>query len=133
MTVTRFGISIEQNLLESLDEYVKENKFANRSQAIRHLINKNLVEHKWQCNNNVAGAITLIFDPGKRDLQNQLSTIQENFFGEILSIQRFILEKNKCMEIVAVRGIAKRLTELSDQLISVKGIQHGKLIMSRAD
>lgn len=133
MTVSRFGISIEQNLLESLDEYVKENKFANRSQAIRHLVNKNIVEHKWQCNNNVAGSVTLIYDPHKREIFNQLSVIHEDFYDEILSVQRFMLDKNRCLEIVAVRGIAKRLTELADQLISVKGIDHGKLSMTRAD
>ena len=133
MTVSRFGISIESNLLESLDEYVKENKFSNRSQAIRHLINKNIVEHKWQCNNKVAGSVTLIYDPHKRELLNQIFVIQEEFYEEILSVQRFVLDKNKCLEIVAVKGIAKRLTELSDQLISLKGIEHGKLSMTRAD
>jgi len=133
MTVSRFGISIEQELLDSLDEYVKENQFSNRSQAIRHLISKNMVEHKWQCNNNVAGSVTLIYDPHKRELLNQLSALQESYFDEILSTQRFMLEKDKCLEIVAVKGIAKRLTELSDKLISIKGMQHGKLTMTRAD
>jgi CopG family nickel-responsive transcriptional regulator len=133
MTVSRFGISIEQELLDSLDEYVKENQFSNRSQAIRHLISKNMVEHKWQCNNNVAGSVTLIYDPHKRELLNQLSALQESYFDEILSTQRFMLERDKCLEIVAVKGIAKRLTELSDKLISIKGMQHGKLTMTRAD
>ena len=133
MTVSRFGISIEQDLLNALDEYVKENQFSNRSQAIRHLINKNLVEHKWQCNNNVAGSITLIYDPGKRELLNQISTVYESFFEEILSVQKFMLDKNKCLEIIAVKGIAQRLTALSDKLIVIKGMQHGKLTMTRAD
>jgi len=133
MSVTRFGISIEQELLEALDEYVKENQFSNRSQAIRHLISKNIVEHKWQCNNLVAGSITLIYDPHKREILNQIASIQEEYFQEILSTQRFMIDKNKCLEIVTVKGIAKRLTSLSDCLISIKGIHHGKLSMSRAD
>ena len=73
MSVTRFGISIEQPLLEALDEYVIENQFTNRSQAIRQLINKNIVEKKWQCNNTVAGAITLLYDPKKREIMNQIA------------------------------------------------------------
>jgi len=133
MPVTRFGISIEQDLLEALDEYVKENQFSNRSQAIRQLISKNIVEHKWQCNNQVAGSITLIYDPHKREILNQIASIQEDFHAEILSTQRFMLEKDKCLEIVTVRGIAKKLTLLSDSLISIKGMLHGKLSMSRAD
>ena len=42
MSLKRFGVSLEDNLLESLDQYVNENGFANRSQAIRFLIEKNL-------------------------------------------------------------------------------------------
>lgn len=41
MSLKRFGVSLEDNLLESLDQYVNENGFANRSQAIRFLIDLN--------------------------------------------------------------------------------------------
>ncbi len=133
MSVTRFGISIEQPLLEALDEYVKENFFTNRSQAIRQLISKNIVEKKWQCNNQVAGAITLLYDPKKREILNLIASELEKFHSEVLSSQRFMLEPDKWLEVVTVKGSASRLTELSDILISIKGLHHGKLSMSRAD
>jgi CopG family nickel-responsive transcriptional regulator len=133
MSVTRFGISIEKPLLEALDEYVKENSFTNRSQAIRQLISKNIVEKKWQCNNQVAGAITLLYDPKKREIINQIASDLEKFHSEVLSSQRFMLEPDKWLEVVTVKGSASRLTELSDTLISIKGLYHGKLSMSRAD
>jgi CopG family nickel-responsive transcriptional regulator len=133
MTVSRFGVSLEKDLLDALDEYVIENHFSNRSQAIRQLISRNVVERKWQCNNYVAGSVTLVYDPHRRDILNLLADIQETYHQEILSSQRVILEKSKHMEIFAVKGVASRLTELADQLISIKGIQHGKLTMSRAD
>ena len=44
MPLKRFGVSLEDNLLESLDQYVSENGFANRSQAIRFLVEKNVAE-----------------------------------------------------------------------------------------
>ena len=46
MALKRFGVSLEDDLLESLDQYVLENGFSNRSQAIRFLIEKNLAEKK---------------------------------------------------------------------------------------
>jgi CopG family nickel-responsive transcriptional regulator len=55
MSLKRFGVSLEDDLLESLDDYVKNNSFANRSQAIRFLIEKNVAEQKWQCDHIVAG------------------------------------------------------------------------------
>ena len=57
MSVKRFGVSLDEDLLEALDNYVTDNRFSNRSQAIRHLIEKNLVDEKWKCDNIVAGAI----------------------------------------------------------------------------
>ncbi len=133
MTVSRFGVSLEKDLLDALDQYVKENHFSNRSQAIRQLISRNIVEQKWQCNNYVAGSVTLVYDPNRREILNQLADILENYHQEILSTQRLILDKSKHMEIVAIKGVASRLTDLADQLISIKGMQHGKLTMSRAD
>ena len=38
MALKRFGVSLEDDLLESLDQYVLENGFSNRSQDIRFLI-----------------------------------------------------------------------------------------------
>ncbi|MBT3385148.1 MAG: nickel-responsive transcriptional regulator NikR [Prolixibacteraceae bacterium] len=132
MTVSRIGVSLEKDLLDALDEYVKANHFSNRSQAIRHLVNKNTIEQKWQCNNYVAGSVTLLYDPHRREIQNQISDIQIKY-QEILSTQRIILDRAKHMEIIAVKGVASRLTELADKLITIKGMQAGKLTMSRAD
>ena len=133
MSVVRFGVSFEIELLEALDKYVTENQFTNRSQALRQLVNKHLVEKKWQCNNIVAGAVTLVYDHYKREIANNLAQVEREFPDEILSVQRFTLDLDHSLEIVAVKGSSARLTDLADKLISKKRIQHGKLTMSRAD
>lgn len=133
MPVARFGVSLENDLLEALDAYVLENKFPNRSQAIRHLVEKNLVEKKWKCNNIVAGAIILTYDYTKNDIQSKLVEIKKNAVSEILSVQNFYISTEKALEIIAVKGPSNKLTALSEALISLKGIEHGKLIMSKVD
>ncbi len=133
MAVNRFGVSLESELLEALDDYVLTNKFPNRSQAIRYLIEKNVVERKWQCNNIVAGAIVLIYNFRKTDLQARLTEVQSGYSDIILSIQHFYLSGEKYLDIIAAKGPSYKLTELSDHLISLKGIEHGKLIMSKAE
>lgn len=133
MAVSRFGVSLEGELLEALDDYVVENNFPNRSQAIRQLIERNLVEKKWQCNNYVAGAVTLIFDHQRRELLNRITDIQNDYHKEILAVQHFHLSQETYMEIVAVQGQAYRLTQLADKLIGLKGIRHGKLVMTQSN
>lgn len=133
MSVVRFGVSFEKEVLDALDEFVLENKFANRSQALRQLVNKHIVEKKWLCNNRVAGAVTLVYDHHKRDIANHLAQIQREYRQEILSVQRYELNEIHSMEVIALNGISSRLTELSEKLIAEKGIQHGKLTMTRFD
>lgn len=133
MAVTRFSVSLEEELLEALDNFVHENKYPNRSQALRALIEKNIVEKKWQCNNIVAGAIVLVHGIIKKDIGLKLIELQSQYADIILSSQRHYLEGDSCIEIVAVKGAAQRLTELSDLLIGIKGIAHGKLIMSKVN
>ena len=133
MSVVRFGVSFEKEVLDALDEYVNENKFSNRSQALRQLVNKHIVEKKWLCNNFVAGAVTLVYDHNKREIAYHLGDIQREYKEEILSVQRFTLNENHSMEVIALNGVSVRLTELSERLIAEKGVQHGKLIMTRVD
>jgi len=133
MAVTRFGVSLEQDLLDALDGFASDNFYANRSQAIRALIEKNIVEKKWMCNSHVAGAIVLVYDLNKYDIANHILDIQRNHCEEILSTQRFFRKKDLCFEVIAVEGTAQQLTKLSDEFISLKGMIHGKLIMSRID
>jgi CopG family nickel-responsive transcriptional regulator len=133
MPVSRFGVSLEEDLLIALDNYVLENKFANRSQAVRHLIEKNIIEQKWQCNNLVAGAIVLLYENQKKEITLKLNDVQHQYYDVVLSSQHFHLNHDMCLELIAVKGTANRLTELSDHLISIKGIKHGKLVMSKTD
>jgi len=133
MALARFGVSLDEDLLKALDEFVIENNLPNRSQAIRHFVEENLAEKKWHCNQIVAGAVVMLFDHHKGDITSKSNDIQHEYFDVILSSQHFHLSHENCLEIIAVKGKANRLTELSDKLIGIKGIIHGKLVMSRAE
>jgi CopG family nickel-responsive transcriptional regulator len=104
MSVTRFGVSLDEELLKALDEYVAGNRFSNRSQAIRHLIEKNLVEEKWKCDNVVAGAVVLVFNHSKKDILQKSSDIRFEYNDVILSVQGFYLNEMNYLEIIAVKG-----------------------------
>lgn len=133
MALKRFGVSLEDNLLESLDDYVQNNGFSNRSQAIRFLVEKNVAEQKWQCNHIVAGTIIIMYDQKKKEIISRITEIQQQYQDVILSSSQYYINQNFCLHIATVMGEALRLTELSDRLITIRGIKHGKLVMSRAD
>lgn len=133
MGLKRFGVSLDESLLESLDLFVVNNGFTNRSQAIRFLVEKNIAETKWLCNHVVAGTIITMYDQSKKDISVRIEEIQQAYQQVILSSSQYYLNSNFCLHIATVTGEAYKLTELSDRLIAIKGIKHGKLVMSRAD
>ena len=97
------------------------------------MIEKNTAETKWQCNHVVAGTIIIMYDQVKKDITSRISAIQQEYQQVILSSSQYYINKNFCLHITTVMGEAFRLTELADHLIGIKGIKHGKLVMSRAD
>lgn len=130
MTVKRFGVSLEEDLLRDLDNLVVKHRFPNRSQAIRFLINQHVVEERWKEDEDVAGALVLIYDHHKRDLQKKMTSLQHDYHCLILSSQHVHLDHDNCLETIALKGKAGKLLKLADKLKAIKGIKHGDLVMS---
>ncbi|MFC1734051.1 nickel-responsive transcriptional regulator NikR, partial [candidate division KSB1 bacterium] len=75
-------------------------------------------------------AIVLVYDHHRRDLSNKSTSLQHDFHDLVLSVQHVHLDHDNCLETIAVKGHASRLKMLSDKLIAIKGIKHGKLVMT---
>lgn len=126
----RFGVSLEDDLLEKLDGLVAAHAFPNRSRAIRFLIRKYLKEEQWKSNREVTGCLVLVYDHHKSGLQNKLTSIQHDYHSLVICSQHVHLDHDNCMETITLKGKATELQELADKLIAVKGIIHGELVMS---
>jgi CopG family nickel-responsive transcriptional regulator len=133
MSLKRFGVSLESNLLEKLDEMVVHNKFSNRSQAIRFLVKKNIVEEKWDKDQDVTGAIVITYDHHIRELHAKVNRLQHEYHCLILSGQHIHIDDHNCIEVIAVKGTAGKITKLANKFKAIKGIKHGELVMSGTD
>ncbi|MCX5810418.1 MAG: nickel-responsive transcriptional regulator NikR [Proteobacteria bacterium] len=128
--LVRFGVSLEKKLLEKFDSFIRERNYTNRSEAFRDMIRQELIKKEWIEDEDVAGAITLIYDHHRKDLLNKITDIQHNFQKVIISTQHIHLDHDNCLEIVAVRGNPAEVQRLADTLKSIKGVKHGTLNMS---
>ena len=128
--LVRFGVSLEKSLLDRFDDLIREKQYTNRSEALRDLIRRELVQKEWQGGSDVAGAITLIYDHHKRDILSKVTDTQHEFQEAIISTQHIHLDHDNCLEIVAARGKAKEVRKLADALRSIKGVRHATLSMS---
>ena len=130
--LTRFGISIDERLLERFDAMIGEKGYGNRSEAIRDLIRAALVEEDWERDDNkeMVGTVTLVYNHHTRDLADKLTEQQHSHHDAIVSALHVHLDAHHCLEVVVVRGRAADVRRLAAELIGTKGVKHGKLVTS---
>ncbi|HTP65597.1 MAG TPA: nickel-responsive transcriptional regulator NikR [Geobacteraceae bacterium] len=127
----RFGISIDDKLLDSFDRLIELKGYMNRSEAIRDLIRAALVELKWEGGEEeTVGTVTLVYSHHVRDLSDKLTEQQHTHYNQIVSALHIHLDAHNCLEVLVVRGKARDVKKIADELIGVKGVKHGKLVMT---
>jgi CopG family nickel-responsive transcriptional regulator len=131
MTIKRFGVSIEDGLLDRFDRLIEEKGYGNRSEAIRDLIRDLLVSEQWEAGTEeTAGTITLVYSHDTRELTDTLTDIQHRHHGAILSTMHIHLDGHNCLEVLIVKGGSREIKKVADRLIGTKGVIHGKLTLT---
>jgi CopG family transcriptional regulator, nickel-responsive regulator len=129
--LSRTGVSLDSVLLDQFDRLIENKGYVNRSEALRDLIRDHLVATSIVAPDaEVVGTVTLIYDHHSRLLPEKLTDIQHQHHSEIISTVHAHLDHDTCLEVVVVKGKSKRVQKLADLLISTKGVQHGRLVMS---
>lgn len=129
--VVRFTVSVPADLAKQLDRMTREKGYANRSLAIADLIRAGLVEHRQNYGNReIAGTITLVYDHHKPHVQTTLTDIQHDHHDVILSTLHVHLDHHNCLEVLALRGKARTVKTIADELIAARGVKHGKLTVT---
>lgn len=124
----RFGVSMDEDLLESFDELIQARGYENRSEAIRDLVRKELV--KQECKDDEKetwGALLVVFDHHQRGLNAKLTEKQHSHIENVVSSLHVHLNAENCLEVIIMRGTVAQLNKIGDEIISTKGVKYGKI------
>lgn len=133
--LVRFSIAIPAKLLDEFDEYTsRRGLLVNRSEAIRNLIRDALVDDGLQDPAaNIVGSITVIYDHHTPDLTRKIDEVEHNYPDEVVSSMHVHLDHRSCLEVIAVKGRARKVNELANCLLGIKGILYGKLTVAATE
>ena len=126
----RFGISAEEDLIQSFDELSADRGYGNRSEALRDLMRDALVQSRIKVypeEAQVIASLTLVYDHHARELSDRMAAIQHDHHGLVISVLHVHISHDDCMEIIAMQGKAGEVRHLADALLSLKGVKHGRL------
>jgi CopG family nickel-responsive transcriptional regulator len=130
-SLTRFGISMEEDLLEQFDSLIARKGYTNRSEAVRDIVRATLVEEDVQSPDAHAfGALVFVYHHHQRELEKSLSNLQHEYFENIISTSHVHVDHDHCLEVVLLKGKAQDLRSIADRLLSIKGVEHGKLTLT---
>jgi len=129
--LVRFGVSMDENLLQRFDTLISRKGYANRSEAVRDLIRDHLVEEEWrEKGREMVGTITMVYNHHTRGLSDSLTDLQHHFHDLVISTMHLHLDEDNCLEVLVVKGMVDKIKSIADKLISTRGVKHGKLTMT---
>ncbi|MGH7767337.1 MAG: nickel-responsive transcriptional regulator NikR [Candidatus Binatia bacterium] len=127
--VSRFGVSLEDDLLRNFDRSIADLGYANRSEAIRDLIRDHLIQKRvGKGEGEVVGVVTLVYDHRTHHLGDILADMQHKAKVAINTSLHIHLDEHNCLEVVVIRGDAEKVHGVAGKLIATKGVENGKLV-----
>lgn len=132
--LSRFGVSLEEDLLTAFDQSIGGLGYQNRSEAIRDLIRDHLIQKKVSHGNaEVIGVVTLVYDHRVHRLSDVLADMQHKADVTVNASLHIHLDEHNCLEVIVIRGRSDKVHEVAGKLIATKGVQNGKLVTTTAE
>ncbi|AKB25539.1 Nickel responsive regulator NikR [Methanosarcina sp. MTP4] len=125
----RIGISLPGELLDNFDKIIMDRGYSSRSEGIRDAIRTYNQHYEWmkEIQGKRAATISIVYDCSKKGVSNSLAKIQHEYTGLINSTVRFHIDANSCFEVIIMEGEGKKIVELTENILSQKGVKYSKL------
>ena len=128
--VVRLGVSLEPELLRSLDRWVEHRNSPSRSDAIRFLVRKELSEGLLaDPEADAVGVVMLLYRHTTPHVLERLTAAQHRW-GEHLRFSTHLhLREDACLEVLIVAGRRREVERAAEDLRGVKGIREGDFLI----
>jgi CopG family nickel-responsive transcriptional regulator len=128
--LVRTGISLDNDLLDRFDRAIHKKGYKNRSEAIRDLVRDYSVAEDVEENREVVGTLTMVYDHHRPKLAEQLIEAQHHAQDMVLAATHVHLDHHNCLEVIIMRGQSAEVRHLADRILSLRGVKHGKLVLT---
>jgi len=130
--LSRTGVSLDEDLLKEFDRLISRRGYENRSEAIRDLIRRALLEETVDSNKSVVGTLTLVYDHYIPNLSEKLTDVQHRAGAMILAATHVHLDHHYCLEVIIMKGKSKELQAIADGILALRGVELGKLVLTNS-
>ena len=126
----RITITIDDELLETLDRMIAERGYQNRSEAVRDLTRAGMAQSAAppdSARESVA-ALVYVFDHAGRELSKRLTRSFHDHHDLSLATLHVHLDHESCLEVAVLRGPMREVRHFSEHVMAERGVRHGQLV-----
>jgi CopG family nickel-responsive transcriptional regulator len=125
----RITLSIDDELVEALDQHMRRRRYASRSEALRDILREAQAREQQQeaADGQCVATLTYVYDHETRELGQRLTQAQHRHHDLQVATMHVHLDHDSCLEVSVLRGAARAVQKLADDTISQRGVRHGHL------
>ncbi len=129
MGKVRISASIPSDVLDKFDEICRRTGQPNRSNAIATAMHDYIINNRWvDKEGEVNGVVLMTYNHDVRGINAALTSVQHSY-GHVINASLHIhMDSHQCLEIIAVKGDMKEISELVKGLQGKKGVLSIKLV-----
>jgi len=133
--MTVVSISLSTDLLEQIDEIVKNSGYSSRSELLRLAVRESLSNFKLQKSKTgrVIATVSAIYPKEFKEINNRLMDIRHEFDEFILGNMHLHISKNFCLELFIVEGENREVVNFVTKIRVVRGISEVNYLITPLD
>lgn len=131
----RFTISLDESLAEEFDVLIRARGYANRSEAMRDMLRKEIESDRLarQDAPHCVASLSYVYNHHERRLAERLTDLQHQAHDLVVSSMHVHLDHDHCLETVFLRGLTKEVRIFADKLRAERGVRHSHLNLVPVD
>jgi CopG family transcriptional regulator, nickel-responsive regulator len=131
MRMQRLTITIDDDLVAEMDEFISERGYANRSEAIRDLVRSGLQQLNAEAtgSRNCIATLSYLYDHAERELPKRLTKDFHDHHDLAQATLHVHVDHDSCLEVTVLKGRGSDVKAFADHVIAERGVRHGHVVM----
>jgi len=127
----RITITIDDELIDDIEQVIASHGYQNMSEAIRDLIRAGLPKDIPEAVGaaHCAAALVYVYEQRTRQLPKRLQNIIHGHHDLTVATTRVPLDHDTCIEVALLKGVAKEVKHLGEHVIAERGVRYGQLVV----
>lgn len=125
----RFTISLDENLAEEFDALIRARGYANRSEAVRDMLRRELENDRLAREDapHCVASLSYVYNHHERRLAERLTDLQHHAHDLVVSSMHVHLDHDNCLETLFLRGHTEEVRAIAEKISAERGVRHADL------